>query len=185
MAQTGMGRTGKIWGYENFDVEPDVITSAKVRTCDLRPVPAICYTSGFHDVRVVRLSLGCFAFIATCDLLYRGLLCGFVKGIYTAVLQPSQALGGGVPIGAMLCKERADVFEPGNHASTFGGNPLACAAANCVTARFDVSVWKSRLETRGLPLTTLGYRIANASTRFVYPVDAGLLIVDVLTCAQG
>ena len=45
-----------------------------------------------------------------------------------------------MPIGAMLCKERADVFEPGNHASTFGGNPLACAAANCVTAKLDVSV---------------------------------------------
>lgn len=52
-----------------------------------------------------------------------------------------QALGGGVPIGAMLCKDRADVFEPGNHASTFGGNPLACAAANCVTAQLEVSVF--------------------------------------------
>lgn len=29
--QTGVGRTGKVWGYQNFDVEPDVITSAKVR----------------------------------------------------------------------------------------------------------------------------------------------------------
>lgn len=29
--QTGVGRTGKTWGYQNFDVEPDVITSAKVR----------------------------------------------------------------------------------------------------------------------------------------------------------
>ena len=28
--QTGMGRTGKLWGYQNFDVEPDVFTSAKV-----------------------------------------------------------------------------------------------------------------------------------------------------------
>ncbi|CAM9821097.1 unnamed protein product [Ectocarpus sp. 6 AP-2014] len=74
--QTGMGRTGKVWGYQNFDVEPDVVTCAK-------------------------------------------------------------ALGGGVPIGAMLCKERADVFEPGNHASTFGGNPLACAAANCVTSKLS------------------------------------------------
>lgn len=45
-----------------------------------------------------------------------------------------------MPIGAMLCKERADVFEPGNHASTFGGNPLACAAANCVTSKLDVRV---------------------------------------------
>ncbi|CAM9329702.1 unnamed protein product [Scytosiphon promiscuus] len=74
--QTGMGRTGKTWGYQNFDVEPDVLTTAK-------------------------------------------------------------ALGGGVPIGAMLCKDRADVFEPGNHASTFGGNPLACAAANCVTSKLS------------------------------------------------
>ncbi|CAN0545896.1 unnamed protein product, partial [Ectocarpus sp. 12 AP-2014] len=74
--QTGMGRTGKVWGYQNLDVEPDVVTCAK-------------------------------------------------------------ALGGGVPIGAMLCKERADVFEPGNHASTFGGNPLACAAANCVTSKLS------------------------------------------------
>lgn len=45
-----------------------------------------------------------------------------------------------MPIGAMLCKERADVFEPGNHASTFGGNPLACAAANCVTSKLSVRV---------------------------------------------
>ena len=41
----------------------------------------------------------------------------------------SKALGGGFPIGAMLAKASAAVFEPGDHASTFGGNPLACAAA--------------------------------------------------------
>ena len=39
-----------------------------------------------------------------------------------------QALGAGVPIGAMLCKDYCNVFEPGDHASTYGGNPLACAA---------------------------------------------------------
>uniref|UniRef100_A0A6U1PT46 acetylornithine transaminase n=1 Tax=Fibrocapsa japonica TaxID=94617 RepID=A0A6U1PT46_9STRA len=66
--QVGVGRTGKMWGYENLGVEPDVFTCAK-------------------------------------------------------------ALGGGVPIGAMLCKDFCNVFQPGDHASTFGGNPLACAAA--------------------------------------------------------
>lgn len=35
--QTGIGRTGKVWGYENFDIEPDVIASAKVRAILLRP----------------------------------------------------------------------------------------------------------------------------------------------------
>jgi predicted acetylornithine/succinylornithine family transaminase len=42
----------------------------------------------------------------------------------------AKALGNGFPIGAILSGERlADVFQPGNHASTFGGTPLACAAA--------------------------------------------------------
>ncbi|NEO25793.1 MAG: aspartate aminotransferase family protein [Kamptonema sp. SIO4C4] len=66
--QVGMGRTGKLWGYENLGIEPDVFTSAK-------------------------------------------------------------GLAGGIPIGAMMCKASCDVLRPGNHASTFGGNPFACAAA--------------------------------------------------------
>jgi acetylornithine/succinyldiaminopimelate/putrescine aminotransferase len=42
----------------------------------------------------------------------------------------AKALGGGVAIGAMLAREAvAASFQPGSHASTFGGNPLACAAA--------------------------------------------------------
>ena len=70
--QVGMGRSGKLWGYENLGVEPDVFTSAK-------------------------------------------------------------ALGGGVPIGAMMAKGvAAEVFGPGDHASTYGGNPLACAAGLAV-----------------------------------------------------
>jgi acetylornithine aminotransferase len=44
----------------------------------------------------------------------------------------AKGLGGGVPIGACLANPRADVFEPGDHGSTFGGNPLACAAALAV-----------------------------------------------------
>ena len=44
----------------------------------------------------------------------------------------AKGLGGGVPIGACLANPRADVFEPGDHGSTFGGNPLACTAALAV-----------------------------------------------------
>jgi predicted acetylornithine/succinylornithine family transaminase len=70
--QTGMGRTGKWFAYQHFDVEPDMMTLAK-------------------------------------------------------------ALGGGVAIGAMMAKEEiAAKLVPGKHASTFGGNCLACAAAIAV-----------------------------------------------------
>jgi predicted acetylornithine/succinylornithine family transaminase len=67
--QTGMGRTGKLFAYEHFGIEPDIMTLAK-------------------------------------------------------------ALGGGIAIGATLAKDKVSkAFVPGSHASTFGGNPLACAAA--------------------------------------------------------
>ncbi len=70
--QTGIGRTGKWFGYQHFDTEPDIITMAK-------------------------------------------------------------ALGGGVAIGAMMAKEEiANALVPGKHASTFGGNCLACAAGVAV-----------------------------------------------------
>jgi len=70
--QTGIGRTGKWFGYQHFDVEPDIITMAKT-------------------------------------------------------------LGGGVAIGAMMASQHvAKSLVPGKHASTFGGNSLACAAAIAV-----------------------------------------------------
>jgi acetylornithine aminotransferase len=51
-------------------------------------------------------------------------------GIVPDVVTLAKGLGSGVPIGACLAKgEAAEVFKPGNHASTFGGNPLACRAA--------------------------------------------------------
>lgn len=65
--QTGIGRIGTLFGYQQFGIEPDIITLGK-------------------------------------------------------------GIGGGVPLGAFLAKEKASVFAPGEHGSTFGGNPLACAA---------------------------------------------------------
>jgi acetylornithine/N-succinyldiaminopimelate aminotransferase len=66
--QTGVGRLGTLFAYEQYGVEPDIMTLAK-------------------------------------------------------------GLGSGMPIGAILAKDRASVFAPGEHGSTFGGNPVTCAAA--------------------------------------------------------
>lgn len=75
--QTGIGRTGKLFAYEYFDVKPDIVT--------------------------------------------------FAKGI-----------GGGLPIGGALFGEKAcDVLQPGNHGTTYGGNPVACAGALEVLTRMD------------------------------------------------
>jgi acetylornithine/N-succinyldiaminopimelate aminotransferase len=49
-------------------------------------------------------------------------------GIRPDITTMAKGLAGGVPIGAMLAASRADIFEPGDHGSTFGGNPIACAA---------------------------------------------------------
>ncbi len=54
-------------------------------------------------------------------------------GVPPDIMTLAKSLGGGVPIGAMLATEKvAESFSPGTHASTFGGNPLACAAGVAV-----------------------------------------------------
>ncbi|HHI5108295.1 TPA: aminotransferase class III-fold pyridoxal phosphate-dependent enzyme, partial [Klebsiella pneumoniae] len=54
------------------------------------------------------------------------------------ILTSAKGLGGGFPIGAMLTKEAwAQVFQPGTHGTTFGGNPLAATVANGVLAQMD------------------------------------------------
>ena len=91
--QAGMGRTGKLWGYENLGIEPDIFTSAK-------------------------------------------------------------GLGGGIPIGAMMCKQHCDVFAPGDHASTFGGNPFACAVALTVCQTIERENLLENVQARGEQLRT-------------------------------
>lgn len=75
--QTGVGRTGNMFCYQNYDIIPDIMTLAK-------------------------------------------------------------GLAGGVPVGACCSSNKvAAGFKVGDHGSTFGGNPLACAAANCVLDQFE------------------------------------------------
>ena len=81
--QCGFGRTGKLFAYEHYGIEPDIMTLAK-------------------------------------------------------------PLGGGLPLGAVLATETvSEVFSPGSHASTFGGNPVACSAG---LATLEVILGESLIE---------------------------------------
>jgi len=59
-----------------------------------------------------------------------GTLFGYeLFGVEPDIMTLAKGLGSGVPIGALLAKEKASVFTPGEHGTTFGGNPLVCAAS--------------------------------------------------------
>jgi acetylornithine/N-succinyldiaminopimelate aminotransferase len=59
-------------------------------------------------------------------------------GVEPDVITLAKGMAGGVPVGAFLAKDSASVFEPSDHGSTFGGNPLACAAGVAtVTAVYE------------------------------------------------
>lgn len=58
-------------------------------------------------------------------------------GIRPDIVTVAKALGCGVPIGAFLCTEKAAVLTPGDHGTTYGGNPLVCAAASKVLDIFE------------------------------------------------
>ncbi len=65
-------------------------------------------------------------------------------GIQPDVVALAKALGGGLPIGACMVNERASVFVPGDHGSTFGGNPLVCAGAAAVVKYIcDNKLWEN------------------------------------------
>ena len=96
-------------------------------------------------------------------------------GVVPDVLTSAKGLGGGVPVGAVLAKEECAALGPGNHGSTFGGNPLAMAAVKAVLGvvndphfleevRFKGKILKNALEV-------LAERIPGAEVR-----GEGLLI---------
>ena len=60
------------------------------------------------------------------------------SGILPDLVTTAKGLGNGVPIGVCMARgAAAHLFKPGNHGSTFGGNPLSCAAANAVLDEFE------------------------------------------------
>jgi len=67
-----------------------------------------------------------------------GCLWGYQKlGVEPDAFTLAKGLGGGIPIGALAVNRRADVLRPGEHASTFGGNPFACRAGLTVVAELE------------------------------------------------
>lgn len=70
-------------------------------------------------------------------------------GIEPDIFTSAKGLGGGIPIGALLCKSFCDVFQPGDHASTFGGNPFACAVALKVCQTLETENLLANVQERG------------------------------------
>lgn len=68
-----------------------------------------------------------------------GALCGYMKlGITPDVVTTAKAIGGGLPLGACMLGEKVEnVLTTGDHGSTFGGNPVACAGAYSIISRLD------------------------------------------------
>ncbi|MGI5877310.1 MAG: aspartate aminotransferase family protein [Christensenellales bacterium] len=113
--QTGLGRTGKLFGYQHHGITPDIITLAK-------------------------------------------------------------ALGGGIPIGAILASgEVASAFHPGDHGTTFGGNPLSCTAGITVLTELLGGVLDS-VAPRGEYLTGLLAGIARNQPAILEVRGQGLMI---------
>tara|TARA_B100001063_G_scaffold61412_1_gene55634 strand:+ start:663 stop:1865 length:1203 start_codon:yes stop_codon:yes gene_type:complete len=99
------------------------------------------------------------------------------NGIVPDVVTTAKGLGNGVPIGACLASGKAaTVFAPGNHGSTFGGNPLACAAALAVIETINNEGLAERAKELGDRIAQ-GFREQLAGADYVKEVrGAGLMI---------
>ncbi len=107
-------------------------------------------------------------------------------GITPDVMTLAKALGNGVPIGACLARgAAADVFKPGNHGSTFGGNPLACSVALAVLDIMERDSLAERAAQLGLRMKA-GFDSALAGVPGVIQIRAkGLMIGIELDRACG
>lgn len=73
-----------------------------------------------------------------------GMLYAYMNyGIHPDIVSTAKGLGGGLPIGATMLSEKVQhVFAPGDHGSTFGGNPVCCAGALSILSRIDDKLLK-------------------------------------------
>jgi len=97
-------------------------------------------------------------------------------GIEPDVITAAKGLGGGIPIGALLCKEFCDVFSPGDHGSTFGGNPFACGVALAVAQTLEQENLLPQVQERGEQLRTGLGAIAQCYPRWITAVRGWGLI---------
>jgi predicted acetylornithine/succinylornithine family transaminase len=90
-------------------------------------------------------------------------------GVVPDVLASAKGLGGGFPVGAVLAKEEYAVFTPGDHGSTFGGNPLAMAAVKAVLGVVNDPAFLEEVRFKGTilknALTVLAGRVPGAEVR--------------------
>lgn len=70
-------------------------------------------------------------------------------GVEPDIFTSAKGLGGGIPIGAMMSKKFCDVFQPGEHASTFGGNPFVCGVALSVCQTLEQENILQNVQDRG------------------------------------
>lgn len=116
-------------------------------------------------------------------------------GIEPDIMTLAKGLGGGIPIGALLAKDTvAQSFQPGSHASTFGGNPLACTAGIVVIDRLtrdDAFLASVRQKGDSLlkGLEALGGKTplikALRGRGLMAAVDLGVPALDVIEAGQG
>ncbi|SFL31056.1 aspartate aminotransferase family protein [Halanaerobium salsuginis] len=119
--QCGMGRTGELFAYQNYGVQPDIITIAK-------------------------------------------------------------ALGGGVPIGAFLArKEVAAAFDPGDHGTTFGGNPLATRAGSEVMDIMLEDGFLAEVKSKGAYFKTELDKLVAQSDKLIESRGLGLMLALEMT----
>lgn len=97
-------------------------------------------------------------------------------GIEPDIFTSAKGLGGGIPIGAVLCKSFCDVFQPGDHASTYGGNPFACAVALAVCQTLERENILENVRDRGEQLRAGLVQIAQKFPNLIQDVRGWGLI---------
>jgi acetylornithine/N-succinyldiaminopimelate aminotransferase len=91
-------------------------------------------------------------------------------GVVADAIALAKGLGGGFPVGAMACREKlAGALPPGSHGSTYGGNPLACAAALAVLAVLDEEQLVEGAKTKGEHLSNLLTALCNKHSDLLGP----------------